>query len=116
MRPIETGACQQRGLAAVDERMHAVAVVLDLVHPVLAARRSSTRRVSCGLIHLGGRDVVPTELLEHTWLKAKTRNSVGPTVMHQLISNQAQPSSFSAQPAFQILVMWRILSPSKAMQ
>lgn len=28
----------------------------------------------------------------------------------------AQPSSFIAQPAFQILVMWRILSPSNSMQ
>ena len=28
---------------------------------------------------------------------------------------QAQPSSFMAQPAFQIFVMWRILSPSNSM-
>jgi hypothetical protein len=31
-------------------------------------------------------------------------------------AHHAQPSSFSARPAFQILVMWRILSPSKLMQ
>jgi|SRR6516165_11514732 len=28
---------------------------------------------------------------------------------------QLQPSSFIAQPAFQIFVMWRILSPEKSM-
>ena len=38
--------------------VNAIAVVLDLVQP---AGASSTKRVSCGLIHLGGRDVVLTE-------------------------------------------------------
>ena len=35
---------------------------------------------------------------------------------HRHALAHAQPSSFIAQPAFQILVMWRILSPSKLMQ
>jgi hypothetical protein len=52
-------ACQQLDLVAIDPGVHAVAVRLDLVQP-LPVGASSTRRVSCGLIHLGGRDVVPT--------------------------------------------------------
>ena len=39
MRPIEACARQQRGLAAIDPGMHAVAVVLDLVQPAGACRR-----------------------------------------------------------------------------
>ena len=39
MRPVEAGAGQQLDVAAVDARMHAVAVVLDLVQPAVARRR-----------------------------------------------------------------------------
>ena len=39
MRPIEACARQQRGLAAVDPGVHAVAVVLDLMQPAVARRR-----------------------------------------------------------------------------
>jgi hypothetical protein len=38
VRPVEARAGQERGLAAVDARMHAVAVVLDLVDPSVARR------------------------------------------------------------------------------
>ena len=54
MRPVEAGPRQQRRLAVVHPRMHALAVILDLVQPLPARGASSTRRVSCGLIHPGG--------------------------------------------------------------
>jgi hypothetical protein len=63
MRPVEAGAGEQLDVATVDPRVHLVAVVLDLLHPSPAAA-SSTRRVSCGLIHLGGRVVVTTAATE----------------------------------------------------
>ncbi len=36
VRPVQAGARQQRGFAAVDAGVHAVAVVLDLVQPAVA--------------------------------------------------------------------------------
>ena len=39
MRPVEACAGQQLDVAAVDARVHAVAVVLDLVQPAVARRR-----------------------------------------------------------------------------
>jgi hypothetical protein len=39
MRPVEAGAREQLDIATVDPRVHAVAVVLDLVKPA-GARRS----------------------------------------------------------------------------
>jgi hypothetical protein len=42
-------------------------------------------------------------------------NLARPSIRSRMYS-QAQPSSFIAQPAFQIFVMWRILSPSKSIE
>ena len=39
MRPIQSGSGEQLDLAAIDPRVHAVAVVLDLVQPVSALGR-----------------------------------------------------------------------------
>jgi hypothetical protein len=39
MRPVEAGARQQFHRAAVEPRMHAVAVVFDFVEPLIAVRR-----------------------------------------------------------------------------
>src|ERR1700704_3455462 len=39
MRPVQAGSGEQLDLVAIDPRMHAVAVVLDLMKPVLAHRR-----------------------------------------------------------------------------
>ena len=41
-----------------------MARVLSLAVQPLPVGASSTRRVSCGLIHVGGRHVVPTEVTE----------------------------------------------------
>ena len=50
--------CRNR-LSSVQVR---VAVVLDLVQAAVTGWRFVERQVSCGLIHLGGRDVVATGL------------------------------------------------------
>jgi len=39
MRPIQAGSGEQLDIAAIDTRVHAVAVILNLVQPVLALRR-----------------------------------------------------------------------------
>ena len=39
MRPVEAGARQQSHGAAIEARMHAVAVELDFVQPLVALRR-----------------------------------------------------------------------------
>ena len=39
VRPVEASPGQQLDIPAVDARMHAVAVVLDLVQPATASRR-----------------------------------------------------------------------------
>ena len=58
-KTVQAGARQQLDFPAIDTGMHAIAVVLDLVQPAIARRRVAMR-VSCGLIHLGGRSVLPT--------------------------------------------------------
>lgn len=40
MRPVEACARQQLHRAAVESRMHAVAVIFDFVQPLIAVRRS----------------------------------------------------------------------------
>ena len=39
MRPVEPGACEQLHRAAIEARMHAVAVEFDFVQPLIAVRR-----------------------------------------------------------------------------
>ena len=54
VRPVETGPRQQLDLAAIDPRLHAVAVLFNLVQPFAARRRLVYQALSCSLIHLGG--------------------------------------------------------------
>ena len=53
MRPVEPGARQQPHRAAVEPRMHAVAVEFDFVEPVRPSGAASTSWVSCGFTQLG---------------------------------------------------------------
>jgi hypothetical protein len=39
MGPIEPGSCKELDVLAVDARVHAIAVVLDLMYPAVARRR-----------------------------------------------------------------------------
>ena len=52
-RPIELGSGRQLDVAAVEPRMHSVAIEFDLVQPVRPSGASLTNSVSCGLIHAG---------------------------------------------------------------
>src|SRR4051794_12781111 len=66
MRPVQAGSGEQLDVAALDARMHAVAVVLDLVQPALPLGASFTKRVSCGLIQAAEMSFPRTQSKSHS--------------------------------------------------
>ena len=65
MEPVQACARQQLDLAAFDAGVHALAVVLNLMQPVVARWRLVYQARELRLDPLGGRDVVPTMELQH---------------------------------------------------
>jgi hypothetical protein len=61
VRPVQPGAGQQLDRAAVEPRMHAVAVIFDFMQPLIAVRRSldQLRQLRCNPLRQRGRIGAP---------------------------------------------------------